>query len=266
MSRYDEAVAELSQAKLENFVEERKRLAKELKQAGDADGSKRLSQRARPTISVWTVNQLYWRARPAFEHLFETAAPLRSGGLAGGAQHREALAKLREEAVKLLEQEGHAASDVTLRRVMTTLSALAASGGFDPDPPGALSSDRDPPGFEAIGIVGDAHDSHVEHKKEHAEEQRSHKPTEADRRAAAAERERARREQEAEREREELARKKLQAERRKLETELNSERRKLEAREKEVGRRRRELEQAEAALKESQDAVDAVEEQLRKLR
>jgi uncharacterized membrane protein YdfJ with MMPL/SSD domain len=41
-----------------------------------------------------------------------------------------------------------------LRRVTQTLSALAATGGFDPDPPGALSADRDPPGFEAVGIGG----------------------------------------------------------------------------------------------------------------
>jgi hypothetical protein len=40
-----------------------------------------------------------------------------------------------------------------LRRVTTTLSALAASGGFAPDAEGALLEDRDPPGFEVLGAV-----------------------------------------------------------------------------------------------------------------
>src|SRR5262249_21920679 len=46
----------------------------------------------------------------------------------------------------------HAAPESTLRRVTTTLSALAAAGGFDPDPPGALGADRSPPGFEAFAV------------------------------------------------------------------------------------------------------------------
>ena len=263
MKSYDEALAELSQAKLEDFVEERKRLAKELKQAGDAEGSKRLSQRARPTLSVWTVNQLYWHARPAFDRLLETAAPLRSGGLAGGAQHREALAKLRDRAAKLLEASNHAASDATMRRVTTTLSALAANGSFDPDPPGALTSDRDPPGFEAIGIGTDTeHIAPTRTQPAEVEHTASRRHTDAERREAAAERERARREEEAERHRAELLRRKLEAERRKLEAELTAERRKLEAREKEVERRRRELEEAESALKRAKQSVKNLEAQL----
>jgi chromosome segregation ATPase len=34
--------------------------------------------------------------------------------------------------------------------VTTTLSALAATGGFAPDAPGTLRFDRDPPGFGAV--------------------------------------------------------------------------------------------------------------------
>ena len=262
MTSYAEALAELCQAKLPDFVAERKRLSKELKAAGDSAGATRLSQRARPTLSVWTVNQLYWHSRSAFEHLFETAEPLRSGGLSGGAKHREALAKLRDKATTLLEQAGHAPSEATLRRVMTTLSALAATGSFEPDAPGTLSADRDPPGFEAIGIVSDAEPTHSP-AREHAPPQRAGDGDgEQERRAAAVERERARREHEAERRRADLERKKQEAERKKLELEIGAERRRLEAREKDVERRRRDLEEAEAARDAAKRAVATLEERL----
>ena len=149
---YEDAVAELFLAPHANFVAERKRLAAELKAAGDKTGSTALGKLGRPPISAWAVNQL-WRKAPAeFEMLFETAQQLRAGDLAATAAHREALAGLRGRAATILADAGNAANEATLRRVATTLSALAARGGFAPDLPGALSDDRDPPGFEAAGL------------------------------------------------------------------------------------------------------------------
>src|SRR5687767_3681761 len=150
---YDDAVTALYRAPHGEFVNERKRLAGELKEAGDKAGSTKLGKLARPPISAWTVNQLWWDAREDFEALFETAEKLRSGDLGATAEHRDAIAKLRQGAAKILVEAGNAASEGTLRRVTTTLSALAATGGFDPDPEGALSADRDPPGFEAVGLA-----------------------------------------------------------------------------------------------------------------
>jgi hypothetical protein len=150
--RYDDAVASLFQAPLDQFVAERKQLAGELKAAGDKAGAAKLAKLARPPISAWVVNQLWWHARDAFDALFETAQRLRDGKLEATAAHREAIAKLRARAAAILSDAEHGAIDATLRRVTQTLSALAATGGWDPDVPGALSADRDPPGFEAIGI------------------------------------------------------------------------------------------------------------------
>jgi len=152
--RYDDAVASLFQVPLDQFVTERKRLAGELKAAGDKDGATRLAKLARPPTSAWAVNQLWWHARAAVEALFETARRLRDGKLEAAAAHREALAKLRIQAMNILTDAGHGATEATLRRVALTLSALAAAGGWDPDLPGALSADRDPPGFEALGAGG----------------------------------------------------------------------------------------------------------------
>jgi hypothetical protein len=174
--RYDDAVASLFQAPVDRFIAERKRLAGELKAAGDKAGAARLAKLTRPPISAWVVDQLWWHARAAFDALFETAHRLRGGKLDAMAAHREAIAKLRAQAVKILTGAEHDATEATLRRVTQTLSALAAAGSWDPDPPGALSADRDPPGFEAIGISSDVepHDHAKAHAAPHVHDAKAH--------------------------------------------------------------------------------------------
>jgi hypothetical protein len=150
--RYEYAVETLFQVPLEQFVAERKRLASELKTAGDKDGAARLARLTRPPISAWVVDQLWWRARSAFVALFEAAERVRRGDFGASAAHRDAIAALRAQATRILNDARHGATEATLRRVTQTLSALAAAGDWAPDTPGALTADRDPPGFEAIGI------------------------------------------------------------------------------------------------------------------
>jgi hypothetical protein len=151
---YDDAVAELYQSAHDAFVTERKRLAGELKAAGDKAGAARLVKLARPTLSAWAVNQLWWHAREPFEQLLAAAGRLRAGDQGGASDRRDALASLKSRAASLLVEGGHAVSEGTLRRVATTLAALAANGGFEPDAAGALAADRDPPGFDAAGLGG----------------------------------------------------------------------------------------------------------------
>ncbi len=150
--RYEDAVETLFQAPHEQFVAERKRLAGELKAAGDKAGAAQLAKLTRPTISAWVVDQLWWRERGVFDALFESAERVRRGDPGANAAHREVLAQLRAQAAQILALAQHSASETTLRRVTQTLAALAATGSWAPDPPGALSADRDPPGFAAIGI------------------------------------------------------------------------------------------------------------------
>ncbi len=149
---YDQAVAALYQAPHESFVAERKRLAAELKAGGDKEAAAAFARLARPTLSAWAVNQLWWHARDAFDELFQTAERLRQGELTASSAHRKAVSKLTASAQQLLSASGHGTGDATLRRVTMTLTGLAASGSFAPEPPGALTKDRDPPGFEAFGI------------------------------------------------------------------------------------------------------------------
>ena len=210
-ARYEDAVTELYRAPHAAFVTERKRLAGELKAAGDKDGAAKLAKLTRPPVSAWTVNQLWWHDRDAFKAMLATAERLREGELGAGPAHRDAIAKLRARAAAILEGDGHAASEATLRRVTTTLSAIAAAGGFEPDPPGALTEDRDPPGFETMGLAAEAaprpapakppakakaandngesddeEPSAAELRRQAAEEKRRHSAEEAQRRAEVA--------------------------------------------------------------------------------
>jgi hypothetical protein len=152
VTSFAEAVEALYRAPLDAFVAERKRLAAELKANADKPGAARLIKLARPPISTWVVNQLWWQARDVFDELFASAARLRVGDLRATPAHREAIAALRTRATAILAAAGHAATDATLRRVTTNLSALAAAGGFEPDFAGALAMDREAPGFEAAGL------------------------------------------------------------------------------------------------------------------
>jgi hypothetical protein len=151
-TKYDAAVAELYHAPLDAFVAERKRLAKELGAAGDKSGAAMLAKLTRPSVSAWATNQLYARAREPFDELFASAAKLREGDLEAGSEHRSLTAKLVARAAEILKEAGHGASEGTLRRVSANLAALAAAGSFDPDPRGALSHDRDPPGFDVLAF------------------------------------------------------------------------------------------------------------------
>lgn len=150
---YDDAARALFQVPHGEFVAERKRLAAELKAAGDKLGASRISRLQRPPVTAWAVNQLYWHARDAVDAFFELAARLRAGDLSATAAHREALAKLRSRAAAMLGDAGHGANEATLRRIALTLSAVAAAGTWMPDAPGQLSADRDPPGFDAVGVI-----------------------------------------------------------------------------------------------------------------
>jgi hypothetical protein len=268
-TRYDEAVRELYQAPHPAFVAERKRLAAELKAAGDKPGATQLGKLPRPPISAWAVNQLWWQEREAFDRLLATAARLRDGDLGANAPHREALTALRVRASTILGDAGHAGTEATLRRIATTLSAIAASGGFEPDPPGALSADRDPPGFEAAGIPGlaasaaasnsDATAAAPDDHATRAEAARQHAAAEdATAKAAAAA------EAEARRRREEAAARKL-AERHRLEAALRTARGEVERRERELGRLERAVAEARTALDKSRVIADDLEAKLAEL-
>lgn len=253
---YDDAVAALYQAPAEQFVAERKRLAGELKDAGDKSGATKLGKLAKPPISAWVVNQLWWHARDAFDALFETAEQLRDGKLAASGAHRDAIAKLRQRASTMLADAGHGATEATLRRVTQTLSALAATGSWDPDPPGALAADRDPPGFEAIGIAAAPAEPAPKHHPEPT------KPRDDDKHRREADEAAARAEAAAERRRAEEAKAKAKAERHRVEAALRTAQGEITVRERDVARLEKELSDARDMVEQAKAVVEDLESRL----
>jgi hypothetical protein len=245
---YDAAVRALYQTPHDGFVAERKRLADELRAAGDRVAASKLAKLPRPTISSWVVNQLYWHARDQFDAMLAAAQRLREGDLTANAAHHEAIAKLRQRAGRILADASHTATEATLRRVTTNLAAIAAIGSFEPDPPGVLSADRDAPGFAGVGIVAPP----------------SPPTTSGDSSSDArgAEDERNRREQH--RLAEQRAR--LDAERERIAAALRTAKGELEAGVRRIDTAARELVDAEAAVTKLRAVVEGLEHKLAELR
>lgn len=154
---WDQAIEALFRAAHGDFVTERKRLAGELRTAGDKAGAAKLNKLNRPPASAWAVNQLWWRSRAEFQALLDSARRVREGALDALPAHKAGIAALSQLAAGYLKDMGNAAQDATLRRVETSLAAIAAGGGFDPDPAGALTDDREPSGFLSLGIAPGGH-------------------------------------------------------------------------------------------------------------
>lgn len=245
---YDEAVTRLHQSGLAEFVAERKRLAAELKAAGDAAGAARLGKLARPPVSAWVVNQLWWQEPDAFARFFAVAERVKRGEREANQTHRALLAELRERAAGLLRDAGNAASEPTLRRVATTLSAVGALGSFAPDPPGALSADRDPPGFEAVAFAPATPKVDAGPPPDLAAEAARQKALESERRRA-----------------EEEARQRRLLERERLGAALRDARALLASEQREVARLRAELATAEAKVARSSGLLVEIEEKLNAL-
>lgn len=259
-SKYDEALVALYRAPFDRFVAERKRLAGELAAQGDAAGASRLSKVTRPPVSAWAVNQLYWQDKKSFATLFKTAERLRDPepSAAETTAHRDVIASLRTHAATLLRDTGKSANESMLRRVTTTLSALAATGGFDPDPPGALKGDRDPPGFDIAGLAPEKIG-----KRKPEPPAKKGEPLATKREAAAAER-RKKAEAKAEQRRLEREEKQRDSERERLERKLRIAKGVFEARKEEIARLKENLAAAEDAVAGARGVVRELEKELEK--
>lgn len=58
---------------LAEFTGARNALAAKLKKSGRGDEAVRVKALAKPSISAWAVNQLYWNHREAFDRLIASA-------------------------------------------------------------------------------------------------------------------------------------------------------------------------------------------------
>lgn len=164
-SKLEDDIDALFRLPLAEFTGERNELAARLKKEGRRDDADRVKLLAKPSVSAWAVNQLYWEHREEFDKLMSSGKRLRPAHklrLAGKAQgmrdsldaRREALVHLSDLATELLRDAGSNPSPDTLRRVTTTLEAMSAHALHSDGPtPGRLTHDLDPPSFDSLASL-----------------------------------------------------------------------------------------------------------------
>jgi hypothetical protein len=203
----DARIDQLYQLPLDEFTAARNALAKE---AGDRAGE--VKKLEKPNLAAWTVNQLYWRERDAYDAVIKAAEKMRAAYkqmLAGksadvrGAEdvHQDALREAKQAARRILDEGGHPNPDAVMMPVAETLDALPGE-----EQPGRLTKPLRRMGFNVLegipisakaGPVKPAAKSNEPAKPASARERRA---TEAEEREVAMARERLRFAEAAERE------------------------------------------------------------------
>jgi hypothetical protein len=145
---------------LAEFTAARNALVAQLKKDGRQAEASDVKALAKPSVSAWVVNQLYWRHRALFDRLIEAGDRLRRAHAAqrtgdSARDHvnarREVVAQLASSAADLLREANHGGTRDLMRRVTSTLEALSSYGSLPGAPAaGRLVDDVEPPGFEAV--------------------------------------------------------------------------------------------------------------------
>jgi hypothetical protein len=162
LTRLEADLDRLFRAPLADFVAKRNALAARARKEGAREAADRVKELAKPSVSAWVVNQLWWKAKKPFERLLDAGAALRDAQRAGaGASadalgraaraRRAALAELLGRSESLLIGAGQATSRGMLRRIETTLEAIATHGDAGPEQTlGRMHRDLEAPGFDAL--------------------------------------------------------------------------------------------------------------------
>lgn len=148
----------------EEFTAARNALARRLKDEGNASAADEVKQLAKPSVAVWTINQLARNHKSAVKLLLESAGrlrkaqenALRSGGSGDAlrraqADERKALRELTEHAQRILEHAGRSAASTVLDKVSSTLRAAAVDdSGRQALKAGRLTGEVKPSGFDVF--------------------------------------------------------------------------------------------------------------------
>ena len=158
----DEALDHLYGVEPDAFVAERKRLARELKDAGDREAADAVAKARKPTVSAWALNQLARAHRRDVDLLLDAGHRLRQAqeGVVGGADReayeraqkteREALRRLTEQASDLLG----GASAQALSQISSTLRTAAVSEeGRELLARGRFTAPLEAEGFDVFGAL-----------------------------------------------------------------------------------------------------------------
>jgi hypothetical protein len=152
----DEAVLdELYSAPLDEFIARRTALAKQLKADGRADEAAEVGGARKPSVPLWTVNQLARRNKPAVNKVVEASDALRKAlgkgdhdaFAAAQKEQADALKKLRDAARSLLGK----ATDPVLERVVSAFRTASVDDDLrDALLAGRLTEEPEASGFDAL--------------------------------------------------------------------------------------------------------------------
>jgi hypothetical protein len=148
-------------APLAEFTSLRNALASRLKKAGLEEDAAKVKALAKPSVTAWAVNQIYYEHRDLFDRLRTAGERLRDAQLAQVTgkpadvrsaldERRNALGTLTGHALAVLEIAGHAVTPEATRRINATLEAISVASPDSAERPGQLTQDMDPPGFDAL--------------------------------------------------------------------------------------------------------------------
>ena len=156
MARIDQQIDPLYELPPGEFTAARNALAKTL--SGELAG--RVRSLKKPTVVPWTVNQVFWKARPIYDKLLERGQQLRIAQIASlkGKKsdvraaieaHRRAVGEAVHRAEQLASQAGLSPDAEQLARMLEALSLA-------PTPPadaGRFTEVVGPMGFEALAGI-----------------------------------------------------------------------------------------------------------------
>lgn len=188
----DREIDRLLAVPLDEFTAARNDAVKRLKKAGEDEAAEQVAGLAKPSVPVWTINQLARQDKPALRALLDAAAKLRKAqerALAGGdadalraaqAQERDALRDLTQRAGAILEEAGRPVSRAVLERIRSTLGAAAlAEPTRDALKAGRLTDEVEMSGFDVLAGIepaprkrGQPRDELAERRKKKAERER----------------------------------------------------------------------------------------------
>ena len=159
----EEELGRLYALPLEGFTQARNDLARRLAKAGSREAAEEVKRLAKPSIPVWTANQLARREPGEVRALLRTAEELRKAqerALAGRgtdalrdrlAEQRTAVRSLARLGRDILAAEGRSVSDAIVERIAKTLDAASLDEGTRFQlRAGRLTEELEPSGFDAL--------------------------------------------------------------------------------------------------------------------
>jgi hypothetical protein len=152
----------LFQAAPNAMVAARNALADQLRKAGDKTGAARVKAIKRPAPAAWALNQVHFHAPALLAQAEAATAEVRAlhardavdprALMAAHEAQRAASKAVVEAALEHCTRAGVPSSAAHQRRLLSTLQAWL-TGAAD-TPPGRMTEEREPGGFDAIASVG----------------------------------------------------------------------------------------------------------------